>query len=146
MKRYSLANHILSITPNNSTLKWAFDTISIGGEGSYLDSISISLNGQLWSTTPFATGAWVHNKNLDKTGTVVLSLNQLSDEVKTFVTMAETYYADDYDGFTLTLTTNEGELICTCVDCYIQNIPSQDYQSSAQNQSWTFTCGKITFK
>lgn len=145
MKRYSLANHVLSIKPNDNQINNIFGTISIGGEGNYLESVSVSNENTLWSTTGYATGAWVHNKNLAKTGTVTISLNQLSDQVAKLITLCETYYGGDYEGFTLTLTKNDNTKICTCIDCYISKIPTQSFGTSAANQSWVFTCGKITF-
>ena len=144
-KKYSLASHILSIKPNDPAINSNFGTISIGGEGSALDSIIIRPGNQLWSTQGYPTGGWVHSKNLAKNGTVELSLNQLSDQVVKLVRLCETYYTADYDGFTLTLSTNDGTKLCTCTDCYIQAIPAQEFGAQAANQTWTFTCGKITF-
>lgn len=149
MAKYSLSKYILSIKPSTDLASAIndFGTISIGGEGSYLDNITITPNGRLWSTTGFATGGWVHDKNLDRTGTVSITLNQMSDAVQKFIRLCETFYESDYDGFTLTLTTNEVDkkVVATCIDCYIQQIPAQAFQASAQTQTWTFTCGKITF-
>lgn len=145
MKRYSLANYILSIESNDPTIKNIFGTVSVGGEGNYLESMTISQTNDLWTTSGYATGAWVHTKNLSRIGTVEVSLSQLSNQISKFIKLCNTYYTGDYDGCTLTLTDNLGNLIATCVDCYIQKIPDQGFQSAAQNQSWTFTCGQITF-
>ena len=149
MARYSLNKYILSIKPSNELASAMndFGTISIGGEGSYLDNVSINLNRNMWNTTGFSTGAWVHTKDLSKTGTVSITLSQLSPEVQRFIRLCETFYDNDYEGFTITLSTNDTDrrVISTCIDCYIQKIPSQDFASSAGNQTWVFTCGKITF-
>lgn len=145
MKRYSLANHILSIESNDPSIQSIFDTVSIGGEGSHIGSISINQNSSLWTTNGFATGAWTHDKNLDRTGTVVIVINQLSDDVAKFIRMCNMFYSGDYGGFTLTLTNNIGEKLATCIDSYIQGIPSQDFAANSGNQRWTFTCGKIAF-
>lgn len=145
MKRYSLANYILSIDSNDSTIKNMFGTISVGGEGNYLDSISISLGNNLWDTTGFATGAWVHNKNLSRVGTASLNLSQLSDSVSKFIKLCNTYYSGDYDGLTLSVVDNQGNKICTCIDCYIQKIPDQEFGATAGMQNWVFTCGQISF-
>ena len=145
MKRYCLADYILSIKPNDPEIDSSFGTITIGGEGSYTDSISLNPLENLYSTTGFATGAWVHDKNLSRVGTAVITLSQLSEQVKKFIMMAETFYAGDYDGFTLSVATNTGEKVATCVDCYIQKIPEQSFGKSAATQQWTFTCGKISF-
>lgn len=149
MAKYSLTKYILSIKPSNdlSSATSDFGTITIGGEGSYLDNISIKLTASLWSTTGYATGGWVHDKNLDKHGTVDITLNQMSDAVQKFIRLCETFYESDYDGFTITLSTNDADkrVIATCIDCYITAIPTQTFQSSSQTQTWTFTCGKIIF-
>ena len=145
MKRYSLADYILSIKPNDPQINSDFGTITIGGEGSYTDSITLSPRDNLFETTGYNTGAWVHNKNLSRVGTAVISISQLSDQVKKFIMMAETYYTGDYDGFTLTVSTNEGSQVATCIDCYIQKIPDQVFGANSANQTWTFTCGKISF-
>lgn len=149
MAKYSLSKYILSIKPSTNLASAIadFGTITIGGEGSYLDTVSINPQGTMWRTTGFATGGWVHDKNLDRTGTVSITLNQMSDAIQKFIRLCETFYESDYDGFTITLTTNDVDkrVIATCIDCYIQGIPNQSFQSSAQSQTWTFTCGKITF-
>lgn len=145
MNKYSLADKILSIKPNDAQINANFGTITVGGEGSYLDSFSVNPSENMFSTQGFSTGAWVHNKNVSRIGTCELSLNQISEQVKKLIMLCETYYSGEYDGFTLTLSTNDGKRICTCIDCYIQKIPSQNYQPTAQTQTWSFTCGKITF-
>lgn len=144
-RRYSLANHILSIVPDDPQLRTDFGTITIGGQGSYLDSITIELDNDLWSTSSYNTGAWIHNKNLSRTGSATVSISQLSDEVYILMRLSNKYYEDEYNGFTITLSDQEGTLIATCVDCYIQKIPNQQFQNEAQNQDWAFTCGQITF-
>ncbi len=145
MNRYSLANYILSIDCNSDEIKNMFGTISIGGEGSYTDSITIGGLPNLWDTTGFSTGAWVHNKNLSKTGTATVSISQLSDKVKKFIKMCNVYYSGDYDGLTLSLSDTQGNKVCSCIDCYIQKIPDQAFGNTAANQSWIFTCGQINF-
>lgn len=145
MKRYSLANYILSINPNDDNIKNMFGTISLGGEGNYLDNISIGGLPNLWDTTGFATGAWVHNKNLSKVGTATVNLSQLSEQINKFIKLCNIYYSGDYDGLTLSLSDNQGNKVCTCVDCYIQKIPDQEFGATAGMQSWVFTCGQINF-
>lgn len=144
--KYSLANHVLSIEPVDASIRDMFGTISVGGEGSYLDSITISITPSLWDTTGYATGGWVHNKNLSRVGTATISLNQMSDQVSVLKRLCNMFYSADYEGFTLTVTNNEGTKLATCTDCYIQKIPDQQFQASAQTQSWVFTCGKITIE
>lgn len=143
--RYSLANYILSIDSNDERIKSLFGTISIGGEGSYLGSIAVGLATSMFSTSGYATGGWVHNKNLDRHGTTSITLNQLSDKVAKFIQLCKLFYQEDYDGFTLSLSDINGNKIATMVDCYISQIPQQDYGDSAADQTWTFNCGQINF-
>ena len=44
--KYSLANYILSIEPNDEIIKTYFGTISIGGEGSAVGSISMNITNE----------------------------------------------------------------------------------------------------
>lgn len=143
--KYSLTNYILSIEPQDSQIKNMFGTISVGGEGSYLDSISLSIANEMFTTQGYSTGGWVHTKNLDRHGTATLTLNQLSDKVGRFIQLAKISFSGDYDGFTLTLSDIDGNKIATCIDCYISKIPDQTFGSSAATQSWSFTCGQINY-
>lgn len=143
--RYSLANYILAVEPNDPELKSMFTDITIGGEGNAVDSFSVSYSNAMWSTTSFSTGAWVHNKNLAKNGTVTISVSQLYDKVARMKVMCNAFYQKDYNGFTLTLSDNNGNKVVTCNDCYLQSIPAQVFSSSAGTQNWVFTCGEIIF-
>lgn len=145
MKKYSLANYILSVDPNDSSIKSMFGTISIGGEGNAIGSISLSVSSSMWSTEGYATGAWIHNKNLDKHGSVTISINQLSDKVVKLIQLVKLYYGKDYDGFTLAVSDINGNKVASCIDCYIEKIPEQSFGTTASDQRWTFTCGQINF-
>lgn len=143
--KYSLANYILSIDSNNPNLKNMFGTISIGGEGSYLGNITLSITNDMWTTTGYATGAWVHNKSLDRHGNITVQLNQISDPVSKFIQLCKIYYGNDYEGFTLSLSDINGNKIATGIDCYITKIPDQVYENEAGTQNWVFTCGQINY-
>ena len=143
--RYSLANYILSIEPNDARIRSIFGTFSIGGEGSTVGSVSFNRSTDTFSTQGFSTGGWVHNKNLSRVGTVSLQLSQLSDAVAKFIKLADTFLGGDYEGFTLTLTSNDGVKVATAVDAYIVKVPAQEFTESASNQTWDFTAGQINF-
>lgn len=146
MTRYSLSNYILTLTPKDNSIKNIFGSISIGGEGDTLDSISVNQEGTLFSTTGYSTGGWVHSKSLQRNGTFSISLSQLSDKVVKFIRLCEMFYSKDYDGFDITIVSNsENKTVCVGTDCYIASIPNQSFGSSAANQTWNFTAGKITF-
>ena len=142
---YSLGNYIFSIKPNDQTLLDSFNVISIGGEGSYLNTIRIRRNNNLFTTTSYATGGWIHDKNLSRVGTVEITISQLSDAIIKFIRMSEIFFEGEYEGFTLTLSKNDGTKVCTCIDCYITTIPEQGFAETSQTQTWSFTCGQINF-
>ena len=142
--RYSLADYILSIKSDDPNLQ-SFGTISVGGEGDAIDGVSIELDNNMWDTTGFATGAWIHDKNLSRTGKVAITLSQLSDKVAKFVQLAKVFYTGDFEGLTMSVTDSSGQEVALCEDCYVVKIPRQDFAARAANQAWTFTAGKITF-
>ena len=143
--RYSLTNYILSLEPNDPQIKSMFGTISIGGEGSYVGSVSFNRQANMFDTQGYATGAWVHNKNLSRVGTATVQLNQLSDAVSKFIKLAETFYSGDFDGFTISLVSITGEKVASGIDSYFTKVPSQDFAESAGNQTWELTCGQVNF-
>lgn len=152
MSRYSLADYILSISfPEDfaSLVGLLQTTIEIGGEGSYLESMTVSLDNAMWSTEGDSTGSWVHNKNLSRTGKVSISLNQLSTKVAKFKEICKLYYStnESFSGAEITLrpVNSSDDVIVRCKDCYFTKIPDQNYQPTAQNQNWELTCGQITF-
>lgn len=149
MAKYSLADYILTITlPADLASQFGTDTISVGGEGSYLGSIVLGFNSNIWETEGDATGSWVHNRNLDRTGTVDVTLNMLSDNVAKFIRVCNLYYNSETitDGLTMTVSTLSGTNIANCLDCFITKIPNQEFEEKAKTQSWSFTCGKITIQ
>ena len=151
MMQYSLANYKLTVKIPDSLASSLMvnerNEITIGGQGSYLSSITISHNANLWSLKGDSTGSYVYNKNLDRTGQVDVSLNMLASQVSQFKILCDLYYMSetDYDGLTLTVTSNDGKLVVTCYDCLLQKIPDQEFQSEAQDQTWTFLCGKVSY-
>lgn len=143
--KYSLANYICNIKPNDPTLLTMFGTINIGGEGSTTETLSASRSNALFETTGYSTGGYVHNKNLSKIGTISLSLSQLANNVGKLKRLVNAYQSKDYAGLTITLTDSDGIVICTGIDCVPVQIPNQDFGSSAANQTWSFNCGELNF-
>ena len=162
--KYSLAKYIVTISPSDDYYKEFFGEVIINGTKSYqenstqlnqmngdaVDSIEVSIQNDLWSTQAYATGAWVHNKNLSKTGTVNLSLSQLAYQVAKLKSICQNYYNNNYDdpSFIITITENSAgatKQVCQCIDCLPTKIPQQSFGSTASNQTWSFTSGEITF-
>lgn len=146
MKRYCLANYILTADIPED-IGFGTQTVSIGGEGSYMDTITISLTEDLFKTEGDNTGSWVHIKNLNKTGTAKISIKQVSDKIATFKALVNIYsnLNTEASGMTLTLRDTLNNTICVCEDCLLTKIPDQKFGNEPDIQEWTFTCGKITF-
>lgn len=149
--RYSLANYTLALTlPAELATPLGLsgnESLTVGGEGSYLDNFNIEMDNDMYTTKSDATGSWVHDKNLSKTGKVSITLNQVSDKVAKFKKIVNIYRqaGTDYDGVNLSLVDNQGNEIVNCTDCYFQRIPTQEFGQESGQQTWVLTCGQITF-
>lgn len=147
--KYSLADYILEITlPESLSTGLGLDnnTISIGGEGSYLDNITMSLNSDLWSTNGDHTGGFIHVKNLDRTGTASLNINMLSPKNAQLTTVLNRYYNSDSSDEEINLTLSnvrESNVVVTCNSCYLTKIPALSIDTEPGARTWTFTCGEI---
>lgn len=145
---YSLANYQLSIQlPQELASEFGTSHFALGGEGSYTDSISINISNQLFQVAGDNTGSYVFNKNLNRTGNIQITLNQLSDKVGLLKNIYNLYLktSTEIDGLTITVNDNDNNLIATCIDCFPNNIPQQQFGNGAATQTWQFECGQITF-
>lgn len=143
-KKYSLSDYIVTISPDDADVRSMYGEISVGGNGNYLGSVSVSYSADLWTTRGYATGAYTQTKSLDRTGTIDISLNQLSDEVAKFINLCKLYFDKDYDGFTISISNRLIDDVAICEDCYIKRIPTQEFNENPGDQTWSFTCGVIT--
>lgn len=153
--RYSLADYqlILTIPDEIPTSVISTRNIAIGGpgengEGSFVGTITVSRNTDAWKTTGDATGSWVHELSLDKTGICSVNINQISDLVIRLTQLCSIFESiqGNYPGLTITINSNsseDGMPICICEDCYITKIPDQQFQTASQPQEWRFTCGRV---
>lgn len=152
--RYSLTDYTVTvIVPNNLSKKLflgsKLNTITIGGKNSYTDSITIETSQDLWTTKGDYTGSWVHEKNLDLTGTCTIKINQLSEVAYRLKTLCNIYRKSDTncEGLTMELhDARNGKTIVKMSDCLIKKIPSLSFETSSSSQSWEFTCGKIDYQ
>lgn len=154
--RYSLADYTVTIDfPGYGDLKG--EKISIGGPGengygSCVGEIKVTRNKELWTTEGDPTGSWVHNKDLNRTGTVEINLRQVSDQIYKLMQICQAYEGATRNVKGLEITVNPvGDFgfpiidFITCEDCMITKIPDQDYRETAQEQTWIFTCGRVSF-
>ena len=165
--RYALADYQITVTvpssENNAAVNAILQragivsgtTITIGGPGegegkwgSYLGSISVKRNKDLWSTDGDATGSWVHNKNLDRTGSIDVEITQVSKQITQLVYLCSAFesVSDAVEGLHLEIkNTASGLNIVDAIDCYIAKIPDHPFQDAAQKLTFSFTCGRITY-
>ena len=155
--RYSLADYTCKITlPDNlytnDGVSLAGKVITLGGpgktgiEGSFVGGITISRNNEMWSTSGDPTGSWTHSKSLNRTGSVDISLNQISNDVVLLNMIVAIYENDTYQntGMSIKVFRND-TLVANCEDCYITKVPNQVYADTAADQTWSFTSGRVTF-
>ena len=162
--KYSLADYQLTIGIPQSVaqklnLKDAegnlLTSFTIGGpgengEGSFVGQIVASRGNNLWETEGDATGSWVHNKNLNKTGTIELQIRQISDQVIELSQLCDIYESvqENVEGLTLTVNssaTEETTPMVTGVDSYIQKQADLTLAETAGMLTWVFTCGQVMF-
>ncbi len=128
------------------------ETLLLGGEDSYVGSISFQYKTNAWEVTGDPTGSWVHTKNRDRTGTCSLSMNQVAYKGALLIKIFNIYYNDTsdsneiLDGFDIYVTDRKGRLLMSATDCYVQNVPNMEYGSTPRELSWTFNCGRITYE
>lgn len=163
--QYSLADYQLTIGLSNSIAQRLglrdqygnlLTNFSIGGpgennEGSFVGQIVVNRAKELFTTTGDATGSWVHDKNLDRTGTITLDLTQISDDVITLVQLCQIFESvqTNMPGLELTInsvSSNASTTMVTGRDCYIQKLPELTLAETAQKLSWVFTCGQIVYE
>ena len=151
--KYSLADYVVTLEANDASLRRVLDNkkFIVGGQGNPMEQITIEMNDDQWSTESFATGAWVHNKNLSKIGRITIRLSQLADYIDTFKNIVNIHYSGDYKGLTVAVVAvNDvnsagSKPICTAKDCYFTKIPTQEYGKTAAMDDWVLTCGEISY-
>lgn len=162
--QYSLADYQLTIGINQQvalqlglTDRYGnpLTNFSIGGpgengEGSFVGQISVSRSKELFTTVGDATGSWVHDKNLDRTGTISVEITQISDDIVTLVQLCQIFESlqSNTPGLELTINSTGSATSTTMVtgrDAYIQKLPDITLAETAGRLSWVFTCGQIIY-
>ena len=147
---YSLADYILTLKVSDATLRnqlgLSSNEIQVGGEGQFLGKITVKYNTPQWKVQADATGAWVHSRSFDQSGTVTVNINQMSDAVIRFIRICTAYYSsnDVRAGFSLSITkASDMSFAANAEDCRISQIPNQDFDKEAGAQDWEFVSGRI---
>lgn len=162
--QYSLADHQLTIglseiVARSLGLRDSYGNLltnfTIGGpgengEGSFVGQIVVKRNKDLFTTTADATGSWVHDKSLDRTGTIEVNINQISDDIVLLSQLCQIFESlqTNMPGLELTISSTASgtsTTIATGRDGYIQKLPDVTFAESAQPLTWIFTCGQIIY-
>ena len=155
---YALSDYIITISnvPAGVLLNGATQ-YSIGGcgqngyEGSFLDSITLTRSNNIFSTEGDATGSWVHNKSLNRTGAVSININQISTDIiilsticKAFENTKDKQYRKGMK-ITVSPSYNTNLIVAEAYDCFVAKQEDQVLGSNAASQNWQFTSGRIEF-
>lgn len=163
--QYSLADYQLTIGLSDNVARQLglrdangnlLTNFTIGGpgednQGSFVGQIVVTRNTNLFSTTGDATGSWVHDKNLDRTGSIQVDITQISDDVITLVQLCQMFESiqTNMPGLELTINSvasNVSNTMVTGRDSYIQKLPDLTLAESAGRLSWVFTCGQVIYE
>ena len=155
---YALSDYIITITGIPSGVLLSGETqYSIGGsgqngyEGSFLDSISLTRRNDTFSTEGDATGSWVHNKSLNRTGSVTININQISTDVIILSTICKAFENTTDKAFrkgmriSVSPSYNPNLVVAEAYDCFVAKQEDQILGSTASNQNWQFTSGRVEF-
>lgn len=162
---YSLADYQLTIGLNDSVAALLglrdsngnlLTNFSIGGpgengEGSFVGQITVGRSQDLFTTEGDDTGSWVHNKSLNRTGTISVDITQISDDIITLVQLCQIFESvqSNMPGLELTINSVASSTATTMVtgrDCYIQKLSDIPLGQTASRLTWVFTCGQIIYE
>lgn len=120
-------------------------------QGSFVGQIIINRSENLFTTEGDATGSWVHNKNLNRTGSITLELTQISDQVVTLIQLCQILESvqSSMPGLELTVSSASSAVATTMItgkDAYIQKLPDITLADVAGRLSWVFTCGQVIYE
>lgn len=144
--KYSLLDYVLTISlPTKLRTALGITTISVGGEGSYLDNFTFAMATNTWAVKGDATGSWIHEKSNDRTGTASITLNMMSPQIMVLTRLFNTYFTADNvaEGVTITLSDAASNTVVTCNDCFVQKLPDLTIKASPDTREWNFVCGQI---
>lgn len=138
--RYSLADHVVTFTAiqgaNSGTDLFTFE---IGGQGSFLGSLNISWNADTWSQQMDATGSGSYSKNYDRSGTITLSLNQVSEKTILMDRLFQSYHLSDSDDIVYKVTISRGsKTLVEASYCVLKKLPEYVAEEEAGVRAYEF--------
>lgn len=144
--RYNLAQVVINIGRGGDT------PIIFGGNKSMLGSITLSRANERFSAEGDATGGFIINENLDKTGEVTISIRQFAPLVNTLTNVFNSY--DDGGDYAIN-TTNAGALTITVMyhgetvavaKGAFLNMSELGFEEEAGDRDFTFVAGEVEFE
>ena len=136
-KRYSLADHTVSIKSSNSTFK-----LTLGGTGSFLGGIGVTWDADIWSKEMDPTGSGVLNKSYDRSGEIKVTINQMSEQVKTFERIMKSYFTnvalETNPVFDITISSAVNGMLVEATYCVLKKLPDWEAGESAATREFTF--------
>ena len=144
--KYSLAKYSFTISSNDEAIKRIFgESLTIGGQGSTTDDITVSQANAPMAIKSYATGGYVFEQTFDRHGTASISISQVSDAVNKLKQLLNLYYTKDFEPLTIVVTDNEGNQVASCKDCHLNSVPNQKFAENVGQQDWSFDVGVVTF-
>ena len=154
INRYSLADHLVKVTLPAGVLVGGTNiggmVLEFGGPGnnaqtgSFMGEITVGRTNDTSTTERDPTGSWVHNKSLNKTGTVTMQLRQVADDIIRLQMLAQVFENGDFPGCKIEVFAGT-DTVARAEDCYIARVPSQVYGDTAAMQTWSWTAGRISY-
>lgn len=154
INRYSLADHLVKVTLPAGVLVGGTNiggmVLEFGGPGnnaqtgSFMGEITVERTNDTWTTEGDPTGSWVHNKSLNKTGTVTMQLRQVADDIIRLQMLAQVFENGDFPGCKIEVFAGT-DTVARAEDCYIAKVPPQVYGDTAAMQTWSWTAGRISY-
>lgn len=94
VKNYSLADYDFAIRSidRDGTVNDKFN-LTLGGAGNFLGSVKVDFDGEVWSKEADVLGNVVFTKSYDRSGSITISLNMLSENVQWFNRILQVYYS-----------------------------------------------------
>lgn len=155
--KYSLSQVSVVITFPGAT-----NPIRFGGQGSMLGSVTLTRKNDRFSAEGDATGGYVVNETLDKTGTCVISIKQFAPLVDTLTSLFNKYDANNSENVIGTEVTGSlvgsyedlqtkidiyyaGNIIGKAEGCYL-NMTDLALEEENGDREFTFECGSVEFE
>lgn len=160
VKNYSLADYditIRSVALDGQNLTDNFN-FTLGGAGSFLGSVKIQFDGEIWKKETDVLGNVVYTKSYARDGQITISLNMLSEKVKIFNKIIQLYYGGSIKNkqetniqdmfFSITVKRHTADPDSTTAEveatyCVLQKLPDLEFADTAGVRDFVFLAAEI---